>query len=81
MRTNLTRALRLQAMREELQTVIEGGDLALLRALGYIMLEKDWSLEDLEVDLGSNAIEILLEDLAASDYEKMQETLSHLNFE
>jgi hypothetical protein len=68
-------------MRQQLGGYIETGDLALLRALGYIMLEKDWSLEDLEVDLGSNAIEILLEDLAASDYEKMQETLSHLNFE
>jgi hypothetical protein len=68
-------------MREELQTRIEGGDLDLLRALGYIMLEKDWSLEDLEVDLGSEAIEALLEDLNSADYEKMQEALSHLNFE
>ena len=81
MRTNLTRALKLQAMREELRGYIETGDLTLLRALGYIMLEKDWSVEDLEVDLGSEAIETLLEDLDSSDYEKVQETISHLNFE
>lgn len=81
MQTNLTRALQLRTARRELTEYIETGDLALLKALGFIMLEQDWAITDLEADLGSEAIERLLQEAQDADYEKLQETLGHLNFE
>lgn len=42
------------------------------------MLDKNWKSEQLEMDLGSDAIETLLDETESMDYTKLKEVYTHL---
>jgi hypothetical protein len=60
-------------MRTILKEFISSADIEILCGLGYFMLEKSWTEEKLEQDLGSEAIEILLDEAESIDYIKLKE--------
>jgi hypothetical protein len=65
-------------MRDSLQEFISSADLNILCGLGYVMLDKNWKESDLEMDLGSDAIETLLDETQSMDYTKLKEVYEHL---
>ena len=65
-------------MRDSLNEFITSADLNILCGLGYLMLDKNWKSEQLEMDLGSDAIETLLDETQSMDYEKLKEVYTHL---
>ena len=65
-------------MRDSLNEFISSADLNILCGLGYVMLNKDWREHELEMDLGSNAIETLLDETESMDYIKLKEVYTHL---
>ena len=65
-------------MRDSLNEFITSADLNILCGLGYLMLDKNWKSEQLEMDLGSDAIETLLDETERMDYTKLKEVYTHL---
>ena len=65
-------------MRDSLNEFISSADLNILCGLGYLMLDKNWKSEQLEMDLGSDAIETLLDETQSMDYEKLKGVYTHL---
>ena len=65
-------------MRDSLNEFISSADLNILCGLGYLMLDKNWKSEQLEMDLGSDAIETLLDETQSMDYEKLKGVYAHL---
>ena len=65
-------------MRDSLNEFITSADLNILCGLGYLMLDKYWKESELEMDLGSDAIETLLDETQSMDYEKLKEVYTHL---
>ena len=65
-------------MRDSLQEFISSADLNVLCGLGYMMLDKNWKEDDLEMDLGSSAIETLLDETESMDYPKLKGVYEHL---
>ena len=65
-------------MRDSLQNFISSADINVLVGLGYLMLDKDWKEEQLEMDLGSEAIETLLDETENMDYGKLKGVYEHL---
>lgn len=65
-------------MRDSLNEFITSADLNILCGLGYLMLDKNWKSEQLEMDLGSDAIETLLDETESMDYEKLKGVYTHL---
>ena len=65
-------------MRDSLNEFITSADLNILCGLGYLMLDKNWKSEQLEMDLGSDAIETLLDETQSMDYTKLKEVYEHL---
>jgi hypothetical protein len=65
-------------MRDSLREFISSADLNVLCGLGYLMLDKDWKEEQLEMDLGSSAIESLLDESESMDYGKLKGVYEHL---
>jgi hypothetical protein len=65
-------------MRDSLNEFISSADLSVLCGLGYLMLDKDWKESVLEMDLGSDAIETLLDETQSMDYTKLKEVYEHL---
>lgn len=65
-------------MRDSLQEFISSADINVLCGLGYLMLNKDWREEQLEMDLGSSAIETLLDETESMDYDKLKGVYGHL---
>ena len=65
-------------MRDTLNEFITSADLNILCGLGYLMLDKNWKSEQLEMDLGSDAIETLLDETESMDYTKLKEVYTHL---
>ena len=65
-------------MRDSLQEFISSADINVLCGLGYLMLNKDWKEEQLEIDLGSSAIETLLDETESMDYDKLKGVYGHL---
>lgn len=65
-------------MRDSLNEFITSADLNILCGLGYLMLDKNWKSEQLEMDLGSDAIETLLDETESMDYTKLKEVYEHL---
>jgi hypothetical protein len=65
-------------MRDSLQEFISSADLNILCGLGYLMLNKEWKEEQLEMDLGSDAIETLLDETENMDYGKLKGVYEHL---
>jgi hypothetical protein len=43
-----------------------------------MMLDKNWREDDLEMDLGSSAIETLLDETESMDYPKLKGVYEHL---
>ena len=65
-------------MRDSLNEFITSADLNILCGLGYLMLDKNWKSEQLEMDLGSDAIETLLDETESMDYTKLKGVYTHL---
>ena len=65
-------------LRDSLNEFITSADLNILCGLGYLMLDKNWKSEQLEMDLGSDAIETLLDETESMDYTKLKEVYTHL---
>jgi len=65
-------------MRDSLNEFISSADLNILCGLGYLMLDKNWKESELEMDLGSDAIETLLDETESMDYTKLKDVYTHL---
>ena len=65
-------------MRDSLNEFISSADFNILCGLGYLMLDKNWKESELEMDLGSDAIETLLDETGSMDYEKLKGVYTHL---
>ncbi len=65
-------------MKNELSKYIDNADIKTLSSLGYFILEKDWTPKELEKDLGSNAIERLLDEIETAEYSRLKEIYSVL---
>ena len=76
--SNQTKLVNDIVMRDSLQEFISSADINVLCGLGYLMLNKDWREEQLEMDLGSSAIETLLDETESMDYDKLKGVYGHL---
>jgi hypothetical protein len=75
---NQTKAVNDIVMRDSLNEFISSADMNVLCGLGYVMMDKHWRESELEMDLGSDAIETLLDETQSMDYIKLKEVYSHL---
>jgi hypothetical protein len=75
---NQTKAVNDIVMRDSLNEFISSADLNVLCGLGYVMMDKHWKESELEMDLGSNAIETLLDEAEGMDYTKLNAVYTHL---
>jgi hypothetical protein len=66
-----TQMLEGMRLRKNLARLVEDSETEDLKALGFMMLHKEWSDEDIEKDLGSNAIETLLDEIENADHMKI----------
>ena len=76
--TNQSKLVNDIVMRDSLNEFISSADLSVLCGLGYLMLDKDWKESVLEMNLGSDAIETLLDETQSMDYTKLKEVYEHL---
>lgn len=76
--TNQSKLVNDIVMRDSLNEFISSADVDVLCGLGYLMLDKNWKSEQLEMDLGSDAIETLLDETESMDYTKLKEVYTHL---
>ena len=58
-------------LRKSLASLVEDSEVQDLKALGFMMLHKEWTEEEIESDLGSNAIETLLDEIENADHSKI----------
>ena len=58
-------------LRQGLSQIVEDAEVIDLKALGYLMLQKEWSEEEIQSDLGSGAIEALLDEIENADHSKI----------
>jgi hypothetical protein len=58
-------------LRKSLGNLVEDAETADLKALGYLMLQKEWTEEEIDSDLGSSAIETLLDEIENADHTKI----------
>ena len=65
-------------MRSEISNYIEVSDLRILKNLGYNILGREWEIETLEEDLGSSAIESLLDGVKNIEYSKLKRVYTAL---
>jgi hypothetical protein len=65
-------------MRDKVYAFIENADLQIIKALGFIMLDKTWEDKELEEDLGSYAIEKLLAETDSIDYIELKKIYENL---
>ena len=77
---NQGRSLKLVKIKEELSSFVErsSDDPFIISGLGWSMLERDWPQDELEEDLGTSAIEALLDEIENAGYEKLLETYEML---
>ncbi len=68
---NQTQMMEGIRLRKSLARLVEDSEVQDLKALGFMMLHKDWSEEEIEEDLGSNAIESLLDEIENADHTKI----------
>lgn len=66
-----TQMLEGMRLRKNLSRLVEDSEVEDLKALGFMMLNKEWSDEEIENDLGSNAIETLLDEIENADHTKI----------
>jgi len=58
-------------LRTKLSILVEDASPDQLKSLGYIVANQHWNQDDIEKDLGSTAIEYLLDCLEHADHEKL----------
>jgi hypothetical protein len=75
---NQNRVIREVHMREVIENFISSSEPVVLKKLGVLMLDKVWSLRSLEDDLGTEAIELLINETKHMDYHKLNDIYSHL---
>ena len=77
---NQGRSLKLVKIKEELSSFVErsSDDPFIISGLGWTMLERDWTQDELEEDLGTSAIEALLDEIENAGYAKLLETYDML---
>lgn len=68
---NQTQMLEGIRLRKSLGNIVEDAETADLKALGYLMLQKEWTEEEIDADLGSSAIETLLDEIENADHTKI----------
>jgi hypothetical protein len=68
---NQTQMLEGIRLRKSLGNLVEDAETADLKALGYLMLQKEWTEEEIDADLGSSAIETLLDEIENADHTKI----------
>jgi hypothetical protein len=68
---NQTQMLEGIRLRKSLGNLVEDSETADLKALGYLMLQKEWTEEEIDADLGSSAIETLLDEIENADHTKI----------
>lgn len=73
---NQGRALKLRTIKNELTSFVEVSvdDPSTICGLGWTLLQKEWSPDELEKDIATSAIEALLDEIENGDYEKLSET-------
>lgn len=75
---NQTQMIEGVKLRKDLARIVENAEVADLRALGFMMLRKEWTEEEIERDLGSSAIEYLLDEIENSDHTKIVSVVKSL---
>lgn len=75
---NQTQMIEGMKLRKGLARIVEDAEVADLRALGFMMLRKEWTEEEIERDLGSSAIEYLLDEIENSDHTKIVSVVKSL---
>jgi len=75
---NQTQMLEGLRLRKGLARIVEDAEVADLKALGFMMLQKEWKDEEIEMDLGSSAIEALLDEIENSDHSKIVSVVKSL---
>lgn len=75
---NQTQMVKDFKLRTRLSILVEDASPDQLKSLGFIVAHKQWSQDDIERDLGSNAIEYLLDCIENADHEKLIEIKSTL---
>lgn len=75
---NQTKMVETISLRTKLSILIEDAETPDLIALGNLILNKDWGEEDVEMDLGSNAIESLLDEIENADHNKVDSIYRNL---
>ena len=75
---NQTRMVAEVTMKNELSKYIDAADIKTLSSLGYFILENEWEPKELEKDLGSGAIERLLDEIETAEYPRLKEIYSVL---
>ena len=70
--------LDMETMRYHLEKHIDLGDHKLLKDLGEIILRKNWTVEGLRRDLGSDAIESLLDHVRNADHQCLEKGFNYL---
>lgn len=68
---NQSQMLEGRKLRKSLGEIVENSETPDLKALGYLMLQKEWREEDIDADLGSSAIEALLDEIENADHTKI----------
>jgi hypothetical protein len=68
---NQTQMLEGIRLRKSLGNLVEDAETSDLKALGYLMLQKEWTEEEIDADLGSSAIETLLDEIENADHTKI----------
>jgi hypothetical protein len=76
--TNQTLLVRDVEMRDAIQEFISSSDTPVIKALGVLMLDKHWNEKEIEEDLGSEAIESLLDESEHMDYTRLTEVYGFL---
>lgn len=75
---NLGREVDYIVIKGELQKYIPEADYQILSQLGYLMLGREMSEEDVQSTLGSDTIESLLEEIEYASYDRLKEIHSAL---
>jgi hypothetical protein len=75
---NQTKMVESISLRTRLSILVEDAETSDLIALGNLILNREWSEDDIEMDLGSTAIEALLDELENADHHKVDSIYKNL---
>jgi hypothetical protein len=75
---NQTKMVESISLRTRLSILVEDAETLDLIALGNLILNREWSEDDIEIDLGSTAIEALLDELENADHHKVDSIYKNL---